>query len=88
MIKSIYVMRDQKSGVYGSPITHYTDATITRDISSALKSDKPTMDFQQYPSDFDLYKIGSFDTDSGKIIANDPIHVIALASLQEVKIGN
>lgn len=72
MIYGIYAMRDGKSS-FLSPNVDLNDATAIRNFDTAIKRSNDVMHF--HPQDFQLYRIGHFDTDTGKII---PLEVIEL----------
>ena len=61
---SIYSYRDAKVG-FGSPFVDQSDATAIRGFSYAMNDEHGIMSF--CPSDFDLYLLGDFDTESGVI---------------------
>lgn len=61
----IYSYRDIKSG-FGSPVVDQSDVTAIRGFSYAINGSNGIMNFS--PSDFDLYKIGTFDSDTGVIV--------------------
>lgn len=64
MIYSIYSMRDKHTG-FISPTFDLNDQTASRNFSMALTKSDGILGFA--PSDFDLYCLGSWDTDSGVI---------------------
>lgn len=64
MTLNIYAIRDAKSG-YMSPTFELNDAVAMRNFEHAcLNSD--SLLFSHF-EDFDLYRIGTYDTDSGCI---------------------
>lgn len=70
----IYSYRDVKSG-FGSPIVDQSDVTAIRGFSYAINGNNGIMNFS--PADFDLYKIGMYDTDTGVIISeNVPVLIV------------
>lgn len=64
MVYSIYSMRDKHTG-FISPTFDLNDQTAARNFSMALTKSDGVLGFA--PSDFDLYCLGSWDTDSGVI---------------------
>lgn len=64
MIYGIYSIRDKHTG-FISPTFDLNDQAAARNFSMALTRSDGVLGFA--PSDFDLYCIGSFDSDSGII---------------------
>lgn len=64
MIISIYSINDALNG-FGSPSLQNNDAAAMRSFAEIFK------DVYQ-PSDYSLWKIGSFDTNTGEIIPEIP----------------
>ncbi len=62
MIKPTYSIRDQKTQEFLHPITSVNEETAVREFYNTLEQ-VPLM--RTHPKDFDLYYLGSFDTDSG-----------------------
>lgn len=64
MIISLYSVNDALSG-FGAPTLQNNDAAAYRSFAEAFK------DVYQ-PADYSLWKVGSFDTDTGEIIPDVP----------------
>lgn len=64
MIYGLYAIRDAKSG-YLSVTMDTNDYTARRNFENACNRSGSL--FASHPSDFDFYRVGSFDTDSGNI---------------------
>lgn len=60
----IYSIRDLKVG-FGFPQCDQSDQTAIRGFSFAVNTGDGMMGYQ--PKDYDLYKIGEFDTEKGTI---------------------
>lgn len=69
MIVNVYSMRDAKVG-YLSPTFELNDAIAIRNFKFALSDSKTVIGANV--GDFDLYRIGSFDTDTGRILGCEP----------------
>ena len=71
MLKNIYVIRDYKVG-YTNLVLDLNDAVAVRGFKSVL-----TPDSLQYnnPKDFALFKVGTFDTETGIIEPFEPMLV-------------
>lgn len=61
----IFSYRDNKVG-FGQPITDMNDQSAIRGFSYAINNNQGLMNFS--PKDFDLYKIGEFDSEKGIIL--------------------
>jgi hypothetical protein len=80
MKAKIFTCLDNKVRAYGPP--HFAvDATIAKKMHEQfINSDegKKTVN----PADFDLYQIGEFCNETGKITPCDPLHICNLRQLQ------
>lgn len=65
MKMNLYSVRDIKAG-YGNPYCMHNDEMAIRDIKLAVNSDKPNI-IRQFPEDFELVRLGTFDTTTGEI---------------------
>lgn len=74
MVINIYSMRDALTG-YAQPTFDLNDSVALRNFSFACTRSDSVL--RSNAKDFDLCRIGSFDTESGKIVPADPIEVIA-----------
>lgn len=69
----IYCYRDVKVG-FMPPQCDQNDATAIRGFSYAVNGNDGMMNFS--PKDFDLYRIGEFDTETGSIMSEIPTLVV------------
>lgn len=69
----IFAMRDNLSG-FLAPFTEINDQVAMRNFKFTVSRDNTVYNFQQ--SDFSLYKLGTFDTETGSIELQ-PLEVIA-----------
>lgn len=60
---------DQKAKVFSAPFTSQTDATALRDFARAVQDTRAMAD--KFPADYELYRIGVFNEDTG-IIQGEP----------------
>ena len=73
-----YAIRDVHVG-FNQPMTDINDNTAIRNFSYAINNPgNGVMNFQ--PKDYDLYRIGEFDTDSGLLIP-EPVPVLVVSGL-------
>lgn len=74
MQQKIFSIRDAKAGVFYSPFYKTTHGEAERDFHSAVNDKNTTLN--KYPEDFDLYYLGTYDTNEGKFESLDtPLHV-------------
>lgn len=69
----VYSYRDIKTG-FMPPQCDQSDQTAIRGFSYAINSKDGLMNYA--PSDFELYRIGSFDTETGKITEEIPTLIV------------
>lgn len=76
MILNVYAIRDVKVG-YMTPTFDQSDATATRNFGYAVSHFSNNL-MTYAPDDFDLYRLGKFDTEAGKLLPLDaPVFVAA-----------
>lgn len=74
MIQKMFSIKDQKAGIFYPPFFKNTHGEAERDFHTAV-NDKQTKLFQ-YPEDFDLYYMGTYDDNNGTFQGLDtPLHV-------------
>lgn len=81
----MFSVRDTKTEIYGPPFYSITHGEAERSFRQ-LAND-PQSKVNKFPEDFDLYHIGEFDDETGKIEAlPSPKHVIkAINALAQPK---
>lgn len=79
MIVNVYSIRDVKTG-FLTPTFEVNDAVAMRNFSHAVHNSDSIL-FSHF-KDFDLYKVGTFDSDSGRLMPIElPILVMAGADV-------
>lgn len=73
IIANIYAVYDRKAQSYLPIFQAQREATAVRSFNEALMN--PELPLNQYPSDFDLCHLGSFDTDTG-VIQPVAVHLV------------
>lgn len=68
MIKNVYSLKDLKSD-YGSPMLFSNDELAIRAFKNMLADTTPNL-LTMNPEDFELYCLGTLDTDSGILCSN------------------
>jgi hypothetical protein len=67
-MKSIIIaVRDKKADVYGLPNCVHNDAIAIRSFSDQVNKQDSANLWNQHPSDFALYKIGTYDDQTAQI---------------------
>jgi len=80
----IYSVRDTKVGAYQLPQISRSHGEAERNFKTLSNQEKTP--FYMYPEDFDLFYIGDFDEQTGKIVSLDtPQHIIKAIQLKEIK---
>ncbi|AXH73206.1 MAG: nonstructural protein [Microviridae sp.] len=72
-MKKIFCVYDNKSTVFANPFVSQNTATALRDFQTAATD--PQSNLSQYPEDFILFEIGSFDEDKGVVSPILPINL-------------
>lgn len=66
----LYCMRDVK-GSFMAPAPDINDQTAVRNFAYAVNNNNSVMNFA--PKDFQLYKVGTFDSDTGSVECITPM---------------
>lgn len=64
---NLYVVRDVKSNLFNSPFAQQSDGAAIRSFQQEVNRVDANNMINLYPSDFSLYRTGSYDSDSGVI---------------------
>lgn len=71
-----FSIRDAKTMAWGPPVTARTPGEALRSFSDEVNGDKSRSMIALHPEDFEMFQIGSFDTDTGDMT---PEHAVSLA---------
>jgi len=75
MLLKMYSIRDSKGEIFHPPYFKRTHGEAERDFSTLASDQKSGVG--QYPEDYDLYYIGQYDDQTGKVDAlATPQHVV------------
>lgn len=77
MIKNLYSVYDSKSATFCNPFTEQNDQTATR--SFAFAANDLDNDIGRYPSDYTLFRVASFNFETGLLVSESTPINIALA---------
>lgn len=79
MKMNIYSLKDKKGSFVNPYVMQNTEQAI-RDVKTAVNENTASI-LSKYPEDFDLYKMGDFDTETGEITSK----VEMIINLKELK---
>jgi len=82
MILGVFCVFDSKALTYGMPFFTQNRGAAQRGISLQLRSDSKSM-LAQYPEDFALYDMGTYDDDTGVFNTHAPVFVVGVSELIE-----
>ncbi len=84
MIKKMYSLYDVKSEFYGAPVLFHGDEDAKRGFQGIFQN--PGSMFATYPEDYRIFCIGSFNDNSGEVVAEQPTRLVCeLKSLDRVR---
>lgn len=68
----IFVVRDRATDSYGNPMFLVSSGQAIRGFTDEInRADRENMMYS-HPDDFDLYELGSFETDTGLFTTSSP----------------
>lgn len=74
----VFAVYDEKARSYGGPIIHPEIGVAIRSFTAAIKN--PQSFLNQFPEDYSLYSIGTYDETSGKLVSYPEPQFIIRAS--------
>ena len=82
MLRELYSIYDRKTRVYSAPMVMVNDAQAKRAVLSEMRHAESMLG--QYPEDYDLYMVGTFDDATAELLAMAPADLVCrLDSLLE-----
>lgn len=78
MILGIYAVFDSKAETFCRPFTQANDAVAKRAFLAAAQ--EQGNEVNKYPEDYFLYKLGSYDDETGEITGGKPVSMGNAAS--------
>lgn len=75
----VYSIFDRKLREYGQLVLAKNDEVIRRMALDSVRGSGG--DIEQHPEDYDLYHVGDFDRDTGRLDVSDPRLVVTLQEL-------
>ena len=86
----LFSIKDVKAGTYSAPFVACTSAEAQRILTSMVCYGGENL-ISKYPSDYELYQIGSYDKRTGVLGRSDVVFVISADSvrnLETIRIAN
>jgi len=81
MEKKIFAIRDSKSESYNQPFFNHTHGEAERNFAQLASDPKSTVN--QFPEDFDLFYLGTYNDQTGEISPlQTPQHVVKALTLK------
>ena len=77
MLKNIYVVQDKAAKAFHQPVLSDTDATALRAFRAA--SLNPESFLNKFPDDHDLFRVGTFNVETGEVKPISPIVLVGRA---------
>lgn len=77
--RDLFAVKDVKSGRFAAPFLADNIQVAKRNVAWAMKDQ--TTAFFNFPEDYQLYKLGSFDEQTGELVSD----VLFVANLTEFK---
>lgn len=82
METKLFSVRDSKAEIFHPPFHKKTHAEALRDFQSIVNTKDENNNINKYPEDYDLYYVGNYDDQTGKIDSlATPQHVEKAISL-------
>lgn len=79
MIYPVYALRDAAAHAFLAPALNSSDESARRDLARTVASDTTGM-IGFKPSDFDLYRIGTYDSETGLLSPLSPVVLVVNAA--------
>jgi len=84
MILQVFTIKDSKTGIFNSPFFNHTPGEAERNFRE-LANDPQSM-IGKYPEDYDLYALGKYDDQTGKVAWEEtPQHLVKATQLVKSK---
>lgn len=76
MKKLVFSVRDQKAELFMDPFVCVAPGVATRSFTAAVN--QAGHDFNRFPEDYSLWRLGEYDDVTGELVAaQPPVHVVA-----------
>lgn len=85
MLHKMFSVRDSKAETFHPPIYVKTHGEAERNFHATVNNEETTIG--RYPDDYDLYYIGEYDDQTGKIKSETPQHIVKAVQLKTKKLS-
>lgn len=72
----IFAIRDSALGTFMPPYFYGSDGAAIRAFGDAVGREAPDNLFHAHPEHFSIYRLGSFDDETGLITAHEPQYIV------------
>jgi hypothetical protein len=76
MILQIFVVKDRATDQFGNPMFLVAKGQAIRSFSDEVNRSAPDNQIFQHPDDFDLFELGSYDSNTGVFETHVPTLVV------------
>lgn len=80
MIKIIVAVKDQAVEFYGNPFVVHTKMEAIRSFIGEVQNKESMMN--KSPQDYDLFQLGTYDTETGMIKGHEPTRLMRAVEVQ------
>lgn len=77
-MKTVFALRDIKAAAWLDPFFSTNTGTMLRDLGDFVEQGRIP---QSHLADLELYEVGSYCQESGRLTPRDPKHVVCLGEL-------
>lgn len=77
----LYALRDSKTDQFGNPMAMQAKGQAIRSVADEINRKDPQNLLSTHPQDFELYELGTYDTDTGVYDTHTPKSVILCSDL-------
>lgn len=85
MKQQIFAVRDIKANTFFTPNFQHSKGEAIRAFADAVNNDEKNNLLNTHPEDFEMYHLGEYDTDTGKITPIDPSQLITATECKKTK---
>jgi len=79
----VFAIFDKKALAYMAPFFQPNELVAMRNVGSAVADEESLLG--KYPEDYDLYQVGTWDDQSGALVAVGPKFLINCASMKRIQ---
>jgi len=72
----IFCVKDRATDMFGTPMFLMATGQATRSFSDEVNRKEAGNQLNMHPDDFDLYQLGTFDSESGSFLTHAPELVV------------